>query len=59
MYAIRSYYALLAGRDYLLPDDLQAVFPAVAEHRLRGAYGATPSVASLSQLLLERVDPVL
>lgn len=51
-------WALLAGRDYLLPDDLQAVFPAVAEHRLRGAYDARQEVASLSQLLLERVDPV-
>lgn len=26
--------ALLEGRDYLLPEDLQAVFPAVAGHRL-------------------------
>lgn len=27
-------WALMAGRDHVLPDDLQAVFPAVAEHRL-------------------------
>ncbi|MCD8548683.1 MAG: AAA family ATPase [Aeromonadaceae bacterium] len=52
-------WALLAGRDYLLPDDLQAVFPAVAEHRLRGAHGGSRQAeASLSQRLLERVDPV-
>ncbi|GAA4498450.1 AAA family ATPase [Pseudaeromonas paramecii] len=52
-------WALLAGRDYLLPDDLQAVFPAVAEHRLRGAHGdSRQAEASLSQRLLERVDPV-
>ena len=27
-------WALMAGRDHVLPDDVQAVFPAVAEHRL-------------------------
>ncbi|KXS51759.1 MAG: MoxR-like ATPase [Marinobacter sp. T13-3] len=27
-------WALMAGRDHVLPDDLQAVFPAVAGHRL-------------------------
>ncbi|MBB5322453.1 AAA family ATPase [Marinobacter oulmenensis] len=27
-------WALMAGRNHVLPDDVQAVFPAVAEHRL-------------------------
>lgn len=27
-------WALMAGRDHVLPDDVQSVFPAVAEHRL-------------------------
>jgi MoxR-like ATPase len=27
-------WALMAGRKHVLPDDLQAVFPAIAEHRL-------------------------
>ena len=27
-------WALMAGRDHVLPDDVQAVFPSVAEHRL-------------------------
>lgn len=27
-------YALMQGRDYIMPDDVQAVFPAVAGHRL-------------------------
>lgn len=27
-------WALMAGRDHVLPDDLQTVFPSVAEHRL-------------------------
>jgi len=27
-------WAMMAGRDYVLPDDLQTIFPAVAQHRL-------------------------
>jgi len=27
-------WAMMAGRNHVLPDDLQAVFPAIAEHRL-------------------------
>jgi MoxR-like ATPase len=27
-------WALMNGRNHVLPDDIQAVFPAVAEHRL-------------------------
>lgn len=30
-------WALVAGRDHVLPEDVQAVFPAVAVHRLRPA----------------------
>ena len=30
-------WALMAGRDHVLPEDLQAVLPAVASHRLRAA----------------------
>lgn len=52
-------WAYMAGRDYLLPDDIQAIFAPVAEHRLRNA---TSSVIgqrqSFSRALLERVDPV-
>jgi len=32
-------WAWLAGRDMVLPDDVQAVFPAVARHRLLAAHG--------------------
>lgn len=32
-------WAWLAGRDMVLPDDVQAVFPAVARHRLHAAQG--------------------
>jgi MoxR-like ATPase len=33
-------WAWLAGRDMVLPDDVQAVLPAVARHRLRSAQGS-------------------
>jgi MoxR-like ATPase len=33
-------WAWLAGRDMVVPDDVQAVFPAVARHRLRSAQGS-------------------
>ena len=51
-------WAYLAGRDYLLPDDLQAVFAPVAEHRLRSGSGQFGTQSSLSRALLERVDPI-
>ena len=46
-------WALLQGRSFVTPDDLQAVFPAVAEHRLDAA-----SSGQLSQALLEQVDAI-
>jgi MoxR-like ATPase len=47
-------WSLLAGRDYVIPDDVQAVLPAVAEHRLDpGSTGGHHS-----QRLLEAVDAI-
>lgn len=47
-------WALLDGRSFAVPDDVQSVFAAVAGHRLasgeRGSSGA--------QQLLDRVDPI-
>lgn len=52
-------WAYMAGRNYLLPDDIQAIFAPVAEHRLRSGYsGAIGGQSSLSRALLERVVPV-
>ncbi len=42
-------WALLAGRAMVLPEDVQAVAPAVMGHRLRPADGAQASVARLLQ----------
>jgi len=44
-------WALLAGRDFVIPADVQAVFPAVAEHRLDPT-----GAGQLSAALLEQVD---
>lgn len=52
-------WAYMAGRDYLLPDDIQAIFAPVAEHRLRTNQGRHSGQRySFSRALLERVDPV-
>jgi MoxR-like ATPase len=50
-------WALLAGRDYLLPEDVQAVLPGVVGHRLRGHDGETEDPARLLQPLLELAIP--
>jgi MoxR-like ATPase len=46
-------WALLQGRSFVTPDDVQAVFPAVAEHRLDPA-----ASGQLSRTLLEQVDAI-
>jgi MoxR-like ATPase len=52
-------WALLAGRDYVIPEDVQAVLPAVVGHRLRErADPAGHGAGSLVQWLLREV-PVL
>lgn len=48
-------HAAVRGRDYVVPEDVQAVFPAVAGHRL-GSGGDDPhSAAAAAQWLLEQV----
>ncbi len=51
-------WAFLDNRNYLLPDDLQAVFPSVAEHRMRSGPSRAGTQQSLSRKLLASVDPV-
>ena len=50
--------AFIEQRDYVVPEDVQAVFAAVADHRLNGANGAKKSGQALSQTLLNSVDPL-
>ena len=44
-------WALIEGRDHVLPEDVQAVLPGVATHRLRPAHDAARRVDVGAQLL--------
>ena len=46
-------HALLLGRNHVVPEDVQALFPAVAEHRLVG--DADASTATLAKDILHAV----
>ncbi len=48
-------WALVHARDHLIPEDIQAVFVAVAAHRLRAAPGTERSADQLTAMLLEQV----
>ena len=51
-------WAVIHNRDYLIPEDVQAILPAVAEHRLRSASSDFSAQGSLSKALLEAIDPL-
>ncbi|WP_321148727.1 AAA family ATPase [Aeromonas jandaei] len=56
--AVSRAWALVTGRRFVTVEDVQAVFPYVAEHRLRGSFGVQHGEACpLSQRLLASVDP--
>ncbi len=46
-------WAMLDGRNHVLPDDVQAVLPAVAGHRLRPAKGGGASHRARAELVAE------
>jgi MoxR-like ATPase len=48
-------WAWLDGRDMVLPDDVQAVLPAVARHRLRSAQGGGQALAEDIAALIRSV----
>ena len=48
-------WALLGGRDHVLPEDVQAVLPAVAGHRLRATGDAPLGPDALVRRLVEAV----
>lgn len=50
-------WALMCGRNHVVPEDVQAILPSVVEHRLRATSGDDGhSAASLLQRLLNEVD---
>lgn len=51
-------WAFINHRDYVIPEDVQIILPAVAEHRLRSASSNLNSPGNLSQSLLESVNPL-
>lgn len=51
-------WAYIEQRNYIIPDDIQAVFPYIAEHRMRRGIGSVGSNNSLSRMILESVDPI-
>jgi MoxR-like ATPase len=51
-------WALIAGRDMVVPEDIQAVFPAVAAHRLENTGVATPADHAAFIAALVRGVPV-
>jgi MoxR-like ATPase len=53
-------WALIEGRDYLIPDDIQAVFPYLTEHRISqhsvSQHGLSRDYTPISQNILRSVD---
>lgn len=49
-------WAFIEGRNYAIPEDVQAVLPSVAEHRLRGSIEDQNRMRSLTSQLLNAVD---
>lgn len=49
-------WAFVDGRNYTRPEDVQAVLPSVAEHRLRGSIEDQDRVHSLTTRLMQAVD---
>ncbi len=49
-------WALIDGRDYLLPEDIQRVLPAVFGHRLQESADMASSGTPLVQFLMNHVD---
>jgi MoxR-like ATPase len=58
IYAASQAYAFVKGREYVLPEDVQAILPAVVEHRLQGIDSHKQYSTKLSKLLLSKVDPL-
>jgi MoxR-like ATPase len=49
-------WAAMEGRDYVIPEDLQQVLPAVTGHRLRDSAHLLPADAGIVHRLLSSVD---
>ncbi len=50
-------WAFIQGRTYLVPEDVQAVFSSVAEHRIRSS--SQQQGEAISQKILSSINPIL
>jgi MoxR-like ATPase len=51
-------WAMLDGRNHVLPDDVQAVLPAVAGHRIKPAKGGGASHRARTELVADLLQSV-
>jgi len=51
-------WAMIEGREHVIPEDVQAVFDSVVLHRLRDAADYTQTDRSLSEWILNQVDVI-
>lgn len=49
-------WAVMEGRDYVIPEDIQHVFPAVSGHRLRDGANLLPSDGAIVHRVMSAVD---
>jgi MoxR-like ATPase len=49
-------WAVMEGRDYVIPEDVQHVFPAVSGHRLRDGANLLPADGAIVHRVLSAVD---
>jgi MoxR-like ATPase len=52
-------WALMSGRGHVVPEDVQLVLPAVAEHRLQTSFDYQSAGRGLTQKLLENVPVIV
>ena len=58
IYSAAQATAFVQGRDFVIPEDVQFILPAVTEHRLLGQDSISKQNIRLSDLLLKQVDPL-
>jgi len=52
-------WAYIAGRDYVIPEDIQAIFSSATDHRLRDQSGKTmPTHLSIGEWIVTQVDVI-
>ena len=58
IYHCAQAFAFIHDRNYVIPEDVQMIFPSVTEHRLRGQDQYAQTANLLSAQLLKKIDPI-